>query len=191
MSDRVPIPFHVLFLCTGNSARSLIGEAVLRDMNDAVGGGRFRAFSAGSKPVGAPHPDALAELDFRGVSTDGLRSKSWDEFSGEDAERIDLVITVCDAAAEETCPVFHGTGVRAHWPLPDPAAVENDEARKRAFSDVFEIMRKRIDRLVRLPTASLEERQAIQPIANETKPNIHPNDYPDDIGLGLEPKPRR
>ncbi|MEM7730152.1 MAG: arsenate reductase ArsC [Pseudomonadota bacterium] len=175
MTERAPTPYHVLFLCTGNSARSIIGEALLRDMNATTGGGRFRAFSAGSKPTGTPHPDALAELERRGISTNGLRSKSWDEFAGDGAEPVDLVVTVCDAAADETCPVFHGAGMRVHWPLPDPAAIENAQSRKRAFSDVFEVSQKRLDQLVRLPAASLKERQAIQAIADAVKPDIQPS----------------
>lgn len=157
MSD----PINVLFLCTGNSARSILSEALLNDL----GKRRFRAFSAGSQPSGVPHPDGLAELRRRGHSTEGYRSKSWDAFSGDDAPAFDIVITVCDSAAAETCPVFHGPGLRVHWSAPDPAHIKNDTIRRQAFSDVYDLCRSRIEALIALPETALTDRQALQAIA--------------------------
>jgi arsenate reductase len=114
----------VLILCTGNSARSILGEAILNEL----GRGRLRAYSAGSKPKGAPHPGALRLLERRGIDTTPFRSKSWNEFTGAGAPQIDIAITVCDNAAQEACPVFMGAPIKAHWGLPDPADETGDEA---------------------------------------------------------------
>lgn len=143
---------NVLFLCTGNSARSLLAEAYL----NARGGARFRAFSAGSFPTGAPNPYALKTLEAEDVSVEGLRSKSWDEFAGADAPHMDIIITVCDNAAGEVCPVWPGHPVSAHWPFPDPAAFEGSEAASLAhFALVFSHIKARINALVNLSDMEL------------------------------------
>ena len=145
----------VLFLCTGNSARSILAEAMLND--PAIGGGRFRAFSAGSHPSGTVHPLALELLRQHGIGTDGLRSKSWTEFAGPHAPALQAVITVCDAAAAEPCPVWPGHPVTAHWGAPDPVAVTgSDVERRRAFGDAMRILRTRIELLVGLSLDDLE-----------------------------------
>ena len=150
MTDRV---YNVLFLCTGNSARSVLAEALL----NARGAGRFRAWSAGSHPVGRVNPHAIAVLEQAGLATDGLRSKSWDEFARPDAPSLDFIFTVCDSAANETCPLWPGQPVTAHWGLPDPAAVQGTEAEKaRAFRDTFIALDRRIGLLTRLPIAGLD-----------------------------------
>ena len=153
MGDR---PLNALFLCTGNSARSILAEALLnRD-----GGGRFRAFSAGSFPKGAVHPMALEVLRDGGFPVAGLRSKSWDEFAGVDAPPLDLIITVCDNAAGEVCPVWPGHPMTAHWGIEDPAAVEG-LAQREAFLRALGYLRNRISMLLALPgeadRASLQE----------------------------------
>lgn len=149
MTDR---PINVLFLCTGNSARSILAESVLtRD-----GAGRFNAFSAGSQPKAAPHPMAIEVLRDFGFSHEGFRSKSWDEFAGPGAPEIDLVVTVCDNAAGETCPVWPGRPITAHWGIADPAAVEG-EGQKAAFIEALGHMRRRIELLVALPYRALDE----------------------------------
>ncbi|NCP12252.1 MAG: arsenate reductase ArsC [Sphingomonadales bacterium] len=145
---------NVLFLCTGNSARSIIAEALL----NRAGAGRFRAFSAGSDPKPAPHPMALeilAELEF---PLDGLRAKSWQEFAAPDAPTMDLVITVCDSAAGEICPVWPGRPAMAHWGIEDPAAVEGAGQRE-AFLTALRYLRNRIALLVNLPDEGLDELQ--------------------------------
>ena len=132
-------PRSVLFLCTGNSARSILAEALL----NRLGGGRWRGFSAGSFPKGEVHPMALQLLHERGFPTGGLRSKSWDEFAGTDAPPLDLIVTVCDNAAGETCPVWPGHPARAHWAIADPAAVEG-EGQRAAFEEAYRLLESRI-----------------------------------------------
>jgi arsenate reductase len=145
--------YNVLFLCTGNSARSLLGEALL----NALGGGRFRAYSAGSTPKGQVHPFTFAVLAEAGIATSGLRSKSWDEFAGPAAPPMDFVFTVCDNAAGETCPIWPGHPMTAHWGIEDPAAVSGPEFRQRqAFEDALRFMRNRIIAFVNLPLGSLD-----------------------------------
>jgi arsenate reductase len=145
--------YNVLFLCTGNSARSILAEAILNDR----GRGRFRAFSAGSHPKGAVHPQALALLERLGLPTEGLRSKAWDEFARPDAPPLDFVFTVCDDAAGEVCPIWPGQPVTAHWGQPDPAAVEGTALEKaNAFREAFRTLEERIDLFLSrpLPTAA-------------------------------------
>ena len=152
--------YNVLFLCTGNSARSILGEAILNH----IGAGRFRGFSAGSHPKGAVHPLTLKLLRQLDLPTEGLRSKSWDEFVAPGAPAMDFIITVCDQAAGEMCPVWPGKLVTAHWGLPDPAAATGTEAQQlQAFRDAFRLMEKRISlfislRLDALDAASLRNR---------------------------------
>lgn len=146
-------PVNVLVLCTGNSARSILGEAIV----NRLGEGRFRGFSAGSFPKGKVHPGALRLLERHGYPIDGLRSKSWDEFAGADAAPIDVIITVCDNAAGEVCPVWPGHPVMAHWGLPDPAVIEGDEtAIDAAFEAAYSALSKRIAELVQLPILNRE-----------------------------------
>lgn len=155
MDDKV---FNVLFLCTGNSARSILAEGLLHEL----GKGRFRAFSAGSHPKGAVHPLALRELQSLRVPTDGFRSKAWDEFAAPGAPVMDFVFTVCDQAAGEVCPVWPGQPMTAHWGMPDPAAVDgSDEVQARAFRDAAVTLKRRIELLTALPMAALD-RLAIQ-----------------------------
>jgi len=146
-------PYNVLFLCTGNSARSIIGEALLNQ----CGRGKFRGFSAGSHPRGAVHPIALELLQRMNVPTEDLRSKSWDEFGFPDGPALDFVFTVCDNAAGEVCPYWPGQPMTAHWGLPDPAAVEGSESEKwAAFRDTFKALDNRIQIFTSLPLASLD-----------------------------------
>ena len=149
-ADRI---YNVLFLCTGNSARSILGEALLNH----VGEGRFRAFSAGSTPKGAVHPMTLETLRKAGISTDGLRSKGWEEFAGPAAPRMDFVFTVCDNAAGETCPIWPGQPMTAHWGIEDPALVEAPTFKQEAaFEDALRFMRNRIAAFINLPLASID-----------------------------------
>jgi arsenate reductase len=132
--------YNVLFLCTGNSARSILAEALI----GRLGEGRFRGYSAGSHPKGAVHPLALELLQSLGYSTEGYRSKGWEEFARPGAPKLDFVFTVCDDAAGEICPVWPGSPVTAHWGVPDPAAAEGDDiARKRAFVSAYRMLEKR------------------------------------------------
>lgn len=145
-------PLRILFLCTGNSARSILAEATLNHLAR----GRFQAASAGSRPAGAVHPAALRQLERSGIRTDGLRSKSWDEFAGEDAPTFDVVVTVCDRAAGESCPVFFGGFVRTHWGQPDPAAARGGpDVLQRAFEDAHATVIRRVRRLLDLPLAAI------------------------------------
>lgn len=150
MSDRI---YNVLFLCTGNSARSILAEAILTH----VGKGRFRAFSAGSHPAGKVNPWAIELLTRQGLAVADLRSKNWDEFAAAGAPHIDFVFTVCDNAAGEVCPVWPGKPMTAHWGIEDPAAVEgSDEDKRRAFSKAFAEMNRRISLFASLPLAKLD-----------------------------------
>ena len=136
---------NVLFLCTGNSARSILSEAIL----NRLGEGRYRAFSAGSSPVGRVNPGALELLERRSYPTEGLRSKSWDEFAGDGAPAMDYVITVCNNAAGETCPVWPGHPATEHWDIDDPAGVgETDEERRAAFEEAYAVLEKRIGKFL-------------------------------------------
>lgn len=149
MSDKEPggDPCNVIFLCTGNSARSIFGEAIL----NRVGKGRFIAYSAGSHPSGQVNPNALALLKRLEFPTEGLRSKSWNEFARPGAPELDFVITVCDSVANELCPVWPGQPRTAHWSVPNPTAVKGDETTiSRAFADVFLAMQNRIEVFVDL-----------------------------------------
>jgi len=147
-------PYNVLFLCTGNSARSILAEAIMNE----IGAGRFKAYSAGSFPKGEVHPAALTLLKQSGHPVDGLRSKSWDEFAGPNAPQIDFVFTVCDNAANEVCPIWPGKPMTAHWGLPDPAAVvENDVEQRLAFTDTYRMLTNRIRAFASLPIKALDE----------------------------------
>jgi arsenate reductase len=146
--------FNVLFLCTGNSARSILAEVLLNQL----GRGRFKAFSAGSHPAGRVNPLSVEFLRGAGLPTDGLRSKSWDEFARPGAPRMDFIFTVCDDAAAEVCPIWPGKPTTAHWGVADPAAVEGtDEEKRTAFRRAATILRRRIELLVNLPIATLDQ----------------------------------
>lgn len=151
MSDRV---YNVMFLCTGNSARSVLAESIL----NKDGGGKFRAFSAGSHPKGQLHPLAIKVLDGNGYLTDGLRSKSWDEFAQAGSPVMDFVFTVCDNAAGEICPVWPGHPMTAHWGIDDPAAIKgSDIEMQAAFVQAFRYLRNRISAFASLPLASIDK----------------------------------
>lgn len=146
--------YHVLFLCTGNSARSILAEAIM----NRKGAPRFTAYSAGSHPSGIVRPEALEQLRSAGLDTTGLRSKSWEEFSAPDAPHLDFVFTVCDNAAKEVCPVWPGQPMTAHWGVPDPAGVTGTpEEIARAFRDALSILDRRISLFLALPLASLDQ----------------------------------
>ncbi len=165
MSDQ---PIHVLFLCTHNSARSILAEATLNHL----GRGRFKAYSAGSspRPNQQPNPLALQVLGQAGIATEGLHSKSWDEFGKPDAPHMDLVITVCDNAAGEVCPYWPGQPATAHWGYPDPSEVKGtDEARHEAFRQTLHAIRRRMELLVNLPPEKLDKlllQQTARELAN-------------------------
>jgi len=150
---------NVLILCTGNSARSILGEALLNTMGEA----RFHAYSAGSHPTGKVNPLALEVLQMQGIATDGFESKSWDRFAAPGAPKIDLVITVCDNAGAEVCPIWPGVPLSAHWGLPDPAAATGShEERLAAFVNTAQALRKRFSLLMRLPDTTLTNPVALQ-----------------------------
>ena len=153
--DSVSDHYNVLFLCTGNSARSIMAEGLLNHKAK----GRFTAYSAGSHPSGAPRPEALAQLEQAGISTAGLRSKSWDEFAVAGAPHIDFIFTVCDNAASEVCPLWPGHPITAHWGIADPAAVKGKpEEIARAFHEAFVLLDRRINLLLALPLSELDAR---------------------------------
>jgi arsenate reductase (thioredoxin) len=146
--------YNVLFLCTGNSARSILAEAILNDR----GRGQFKAFSAGSHPKGTVHPLALAQLEREGLSTEELRSKAWDEFAEPGAPAMDFVFTVCDNAAGEMCPVWPGQPILAHWGVPDPAAVAGTELdQTKAFREAYRDLARRIDFFLNIPLQSIDK----------------------------------
>ena len=149
---RMTPPYNVLFLCTGNSARSILAEAIL----NREGKERFRVFSAGSHPKGAVHPAAASLLSELGYPTDELRSKSWDEFAAPGAPKLNFVFTVCDNAAGEVCPAWPGQPITAHWGIEDPAAVEG-EGQRRAFRNAFYALQRRIGLFLALPLESIDE----------------------------------
>jgi len=154
--------YNVLVLCTGNSARSILGEVLF----NALGKGRFNAYSAGSKPVGRVNPFALELLQQQGHRIAGLRSKSWDEFAAAAAPEIDFIFTVCDNAAGETCPIWPGRPATAHWGIPDPAHVEGgDEAKRAAFHKAYEQLARRIQLFMSLPIEKLDKLALQQKLA--------------------------
>ena len=153
MSEKV---YNVLFLCTHNSARSLMAEAILNNL--VISKGRFKSYSAGSHPSGRPNAFALAQIERAGLPVAGLRSKDWNEFAQPGVPKMDFVFTVCDNAANEVCPVWPGQPMTAHWGLPDPAAVEgSDEEKRRAFSDAFRALSHRIGIFTNLPMSKLDK----------------------------------
>jgi arsenate reductase (thioredoxin) len=157
MSDQAPRPYNVLFLCTGNSCRSIMAEAIM----NRVGGGKFKAYSAGSHPSGEVNPHALALLKRMNHPTEGFRSKPWEEFSRKsspEAPELDFVFTVCDNAAGEMCPIWPGQPMSAHWGLPDPATFQGSEAETAVlFADAYRMLNNRISLFVNLPIRSLDK----------------------------------
>jgi arsenate reductase len=157
------LTYNVLFICTGNSARSIMAEAILNQQ----GAGRFRAYSAGSHPAGEVNPHAIDLLERNRFKTAGLRSKNWNEFAATDAPRMDFVLTVCDKAAGEVCPVWPGQPMSAHWGVEDPAAVKGDaEAVRRAFNDTFIVLSRRVALLAVLPIDKLDKLSLNKELAN-------------------------
>lgn len=158
-ADRI---YNVLFLCTGNSARSVLGEVLINQL----GQGRFKGFSAGSKPRGSVHPMTIEVLKEAELPTDGLRSKSWDEFAAPGAPKMDFVFTVCDDAAAETCPIWPGQPMSAHWGIEDPAAAEGpDFQRRAAFENALRFMRNRVNAFINLPHATIDQMTLRQKLA--------------------------
>lgn len=151
--------YNVLVLCTGNSARSILGEVLF----NVLGKGKFKAYSAGSHPAGSVNPGALEWLQLQGYSSEGLRSKSWDEFAA--APQFDFIFTVCDNAAGETCPIWPGKPATAHWGIPDPAHVEGEEARRAAFKRAAEQLARRIQLFMSLPIEKLDKLTLKQKLA--------------------------
>jgi len=169
MSDKI---YNVLFLCTGNSARSQIAECVM----NRLGRGRFKAYSAGSHPQDEVHPFAVQLLQRENYQTDRLRSKSWDEFATADAPQMDFVFTVCDNAANEACPVWLGRPMSAHWPVPDPAAAKGSDAERHlAFGQALRMLTQRIETFINLPLTSLDRlalQTRLEEIGQPDKPSI-------------------
>ena len=163
----MPTHYNVLFLCTGNSARSIMAEAIMNQK----GRPNFTAYSAGSHPSGAVRPEAIAQIESARLPTDGLRSKSWDEFAKPDAPKLDFVFTVCDNAAKEVCPFWPGQPMTAHWGVPDPAAVRGTiEEIKRAYREAFVTLERRISLFLCLPLAAIDElaiKQEIEKIGRQ------------------------
>lgn len=147
-------PYNILFLCTGNSARSILAEGLMNHLAE----GRFKAYSAGSQPMGRVNPLAIETLQALGCGTDGMSSKSWDVFAGPDAPKMDFVITVCDSAAGEACPYWPGAPMTAHWGFPDPSHVEgDDEARRNAFAKTAQAITQRLRLFLSLPMEKLDK----------------------------------
>jgi len=151
------MPYNVLVLCTGNSARSILGEMLFNHL----GQGRVKAYSAGSKPAGQVNPVALETLEKHGVPRAGARSKSWDEFAAPDAPQIDFIFTVCANAAAEPCPIWPGHPTTAHWGIADPAHVEPIEARRVAFEEAYQSLKKRIEAFLALPLESMSREEVL------------------------------
>jgi len=146
--------YNVLFICTGNSARSIMAEAILNQL----GAGRFKAYSAGSDPAGHVNPRAIELLERNRFNTEGLRSKNWNEFAGKDTPQMDFVLTVCDKAAGQVCPIWPGQPISAHWGVPDPASAEGtDEQVRRVFSEVFMTLNRRVTIFLALPIEKIDQ----------------------------------